>query len=558
MSHLEAFPTSTKVKRCSQSIVSETFGKDLKYPRLLDNSRNDITHTLSCNVGSNSKDHSNEFENVNSFACSHDRLAQLSALIDQCSHGELLHIKKTIKPLLKRDFIAYLPVEISLHILQYLSPRDIFHCAQVSKTWQLVCDDNLLWYRLCIDAGLFNTFNKSAINFYLGTQLNCLSCVNKSTNSLCNKTKCIFENSVINNSNTTADGDTLPAHESDVVMKSDHIQISDTDGESLCALSYTSDPQNCFHLNKVNWKSLYRQDLHTQCNWRNGGPWHPIIVPAHHNHVITCLEVYEEWAITGSDDSSICIWDINTGQCLINLFGHLGGVWSMTVIPRQLLLMSENKQLCQHPLLISGSCDRTARVWQLDGQRWPCLATLFGHQSTVRCVASQKLHSSPKFVVTNSNDYQRSTNVYTNDNNNNNDNSIDNITTATTTTNIDNDDGIGSDDLDKELANSIFNNQLNNSSHDILHKTTSNVNLTNSSSNSDGRLSDPILSNDEFNSTIQLMKQQQAFKNGHLVVTGSRDTTLRLWNVLTGECVQEFRVVHWIQLYVYGMHILVH
>lgn len=540
MSYLESFSTCTKVKRCSQSVCSETFEKDLKYPRLLDNSRNNIIHTLSLyDVDYSSTNRLNEFENINNSLCSHDRLAQLSALIDQCSHGELLHIKKTIKPLLKRDFIAYLPVEISLHILQYLSPRDIFHCAQVSKTWQLVCDDNLLWHRLCVGAGLFNTlFNKSTINFYSGTQLNCLLCVNKPTNSLCNETKSLIENFIINNSINTNDGDNFKVHECDVTMKNDHIQSLDTDGESTCALSYTGDSSNRSRLNEVNWKSLYRQDLHTQCNWRNGGPWHPIIVPAHHNHVITCLEVYEEWAITGSDDSSICIWDINTGQCLINLFGHLGGVWSMTVIPRQLIFLSEQKQLSQHPLLISGSCDRTARVWQLDGQRWPCIATLFGHQSTVRCLASQKLHSSPKFVVTNSNCYKRSTDVYSNDNND----SIDDNTANHTINNDNDEDGVGDDDSDKELTHNMFNNQQTLHSHDSTPKTTSNIHQTNSSS-SDGssKLFGPILSSSEPNSTIKMEKQQQTFQNGHLVVTGSRDTTLRLWNVVTGECIQEFR-----------------
>uniref|UniRef100_A0A095C5X9 F-box/WD repeat-containing protein 7 n=1 Tax=Schistosoma haematobium TaxID=6185 RepID=A0A095C5X9_SCHHA len=267
--------------------ISRTFEKDLKYPRLLDKSRNNIIHTPSlCDVSYSSTNRLNEFENANNPSCSHDRLAQLSALIDQCSHGELLHIKKTIKPLLKRDFIAYLPVEISLHILQYLSPRDIFHCAQVSKTWQLVCDDNLLWYRLCVGAGLFNTlFNKSTMNLYSGTHLDCLLCVNKPTNSHCNETKSLFESSIINNSNITDDGDNFKVHDCDVSMKSDHIQSFDTDNESTFALSYSGNPSNFFNLNEVNWKSLYRQDLHTQCNWRNGGPWHPIIVPAHHRYL---------------------------------------------------------------------------------------------------------------------------------------------------------------------------------------------------------------------------------------------------------------------------------
>ncbi|VDP03664.1 unnamed protein product [Schistosoma margrebowiei] len=141
----------------------------------------------------------------------------------------------------------------------------------------------MLWYRLCVGAGLFNTlFNKSTMNLYSGTHLDCLLCVNKPTNSLCNETKSVFESSIINNGNITDDGDNFKVHDCDVSMKSDHIQSFDTDSESTFALSYAGNPSNSFNLNEVNWKSLYRQDLHTQCNWRNGGPWHPIIVPAHH------------------------------------------------------------------------------------------------------------------------------------------------------------------------------------------------------------------------------------------------------------------------------------
>ncbi|KAF5395788.1 hypothetical protein PHET_11669 [Paragonimus heterotremus] len=73
----------------------------------------------------------------------------------------------------------------------------------------------------------------------------------------------------------------------------------------------------------------------------------------------------------------------------MNLFGHIGGVWCLTVLPADALPGRET------PILVSGSCDRSARVWLLDGSRWPCVATLFGHQSTVRCVAGQNRVSDP-------------------------------------------------------------------------------------------------------------------------------------------------------------------
>ncbi|KAL3313974.1 F-box/WD repeat-containing protein 7, partial [Cichlidogyrus casuarinus] len=109
------------------------------------------------------------------------------------------------------------------------------------------------------------------------------------------------------------------------------------------------------------------------------------------NHVITCLEYYEpeKWAITGSDDSTICVWNINDGRLLKRLTGHYGGVWFLALIPPKIPVDSSQSpdQISRFPLLISGSTDRTARIWNLDSHEWPCLFILIGHESTVRCLA---------------------------------------------------------------------------------------------------------------------------------------------------------------------------
>lgn len=166
------------------------------------------------------------------------------------------------------------------------------------------------------------------------------------------------------------------------------------------------------------WKTAFIREHHINCSWRHGTLNSPKVLTGHHvsqlqtlsywfiskltittytgclllqNHVITCLEVYRNWAISGSDDSKICIWDIETGTCLTSLYGHMGGVWSMTVLPP---LSQSTSTFCQHsldriPLLVSGSTDRTARIWRLDGLSWAHVATLFGHLSTVRCLAGR-------------------------------------------------------------------------------------------------------------------------------------------------------------------------
>ncbi|CAH8534317.1 unnamed protein product [Heterobilharzia americana] len=511
MSCSEVTTASLSVKRCCEPVYSEKSEKNTKYPRLSDNLRSNI---IDCSSTSNPIELTptnilNDFDNLDSPVCGSDRLAQLSALIDQCSHGELLHIKRTIKPLLKRDFIAHLPAEISLRILKYLSPRDIFHCTQVSRNWLHICNDNLLWYYVCTFTGLSNLlYNGSLVKYYSDSQHDCPLCIHISTSAVCNETNSCIEQNMKNDHFITVTEDKYIGD-----MESDPVQVHNADEELTSLPCSTVSSMQYSHVNKVNWKSLYRQYLHTQCN----GETVDLGIQLLYQHTIII----------------ICIWNISTGQCLINLFGHLGGVWSLTVISRQFCTNKKDfHQSDQYPLLISGSCDRTARVWQLDGQRWPCIATLFGHQSTVRCLASQKPRCSPKFVLDNTDCDdsfsvvgQGGLNLCTNDNSDATDN--------------DGDITAGDDDSEKEFTiQNIFkssrNNHNNNHHCDDVSKNLS-VNLTSNQS------CDTLIVSSEFINPNVKVFHQQTLENSHLVVTGSRDTTLRLWNALTGECMQEFR-----------------
>lgn len=82
--------------------------------------------------------------------------------------------------------------------------------------------------------------------------------------------------------------------------------------------------------------------------------------------------------ITASDDHHIYVHDPSTGRLLQSLEGHEGGVWALAV---------------HGNLLVSGSTDRTARVWDLQDGR--CLHVFGGHTSTVRCVAIIK----PEWII---------------------------------------------------------------------------------------------------------------------------------------------------------------
>ncbi|KAJ1798251.1 ubiquitin-binding SDF ubiquitin ligase complex subunit met30 [Coemansia sp. RSA 2399] len=74
--------------------------------------------------------------------------------------------------------------------------------------------------------------------------------------------------------------------------------------------------------------------------------------------------------ITGSLDSTMRVWDIETGECLDTIFGHVEGIWSMTFDALR---------------IVSGSNDGTLKVW--DTTSHACNFTLQISQAAINCVA---------------------------------------------------------------------------------------------------------------------------------------------------------------------------
>jgi DNA-binding CsgD family transcriptional regulator len=68
---------------------------------------------------------------------------------------------------------------------------------------------------------------------------------------------------------------------------------------------------------------------------------------------------------SGSDDQSIKLWDVHTGQCLATLRGHTNAVRSVAWSPRS-------------ALLASGSQDETVKLWET--RTGKCLSTLRGER----------------------------------------------------------------------------------------------------------------------------------------------------------------------------------
>lgn len=116
------------------------------------------------------------------------------------------------------------------------------------------------------------------------------------------------------------------------------------------------------------YKNLYRRHHKTRSNWLHGRH-KTISFPGHGTNVVTCLQFDEDKIVSGSDDMSIHIYETSTGVLRKRLVGHEGGVWALQYWGDS---------------LVSGSTDRSVRVWDMDEGR--CTHVFEGHTSTVRCL----------------------------------------------------------------------------------------------------------------------------------------------------------------------------
>ncbi|KAJ3343235.1 SCF ubiquitin ligase complex subunit cdc4 [Gonapodya sp. JEL0774] len=107
----------------------------------------------------------------------------------------------------------------------------------------------------------------------------------------------------------------------------------------------------------------------TSRNWSTGR-YKLLSFPGHNQNVVTSLQFDDDKIVSGSDDRTINVYDVRTGALRRKLEGHEGEVWVLQYFGNT---------------LVSGSTDTTVRVWNLATGK--CTHVFEGHTGTVRCLA---------------------------------------------------------------------------------------------------------------------------------------------------------------------------
>ncbi|NUM35925.1 MAG: protein kinase [Candidatus Brocadiae bacterium] len=93
-----------------------------------------------------------------------------------------------------------------------------------------------------------------------------------------------------------------------------------------------------------------------------------------HKGTLNCLAISADskWIISGSEDKTVRVWDVESKKCFHILEGHKVDVTCIALIAGS-------------PFLVSGSWDRTLRIWHLYSGK--CISTLEGHTDLVNTIA---------------------------------------------------------------------------------------------------------------------------------------------------------------------------
>ncbi len=303
--------------------------------------------------------------------------SQLSLLTDALSH------------LIRIDPFTVFPREVTLKVLAYLDATSLCRAAQVSRHWKALADDDLLWREIC-EQHIGTECKKCGWGLPILERRRLAVPVSSSSSpSPVAGASCFSSKGKRKQDDPTTSSvskrhhsepspyvtPTTPAHLPPLLVPtpSTHAEARMTSPPPTSPSPLTL-PLPVEATRTRPWKDVYSERLKIERNWRRGRC--SVRTLKGHTNGIMCLQFSETLPhlpfpvlITGSYDRTARVWNLETGMEIRCLRGHTRAL--------RALQFDEVK-------LITGSMDHTLRVW--NWRTGECIRTLESHTEGVVCL----------------------------------------------------------------------------------------------------------------------------------------------------------------------------
>lgn len=293
----------------------------------------------------------------------------LQGVLTMCCFSQLSFLTEELNQLIRIDPFTVFPREVSLKVLGYLDATSLCRAAQVSRRWKNLADDDILWRGIC-EQHIGQKCHKCGWG---------LPILEKRRMVRTSSSTCI----------PSPSAQKRELEETDELGRRPKKQRYDTPIPESQLSSFSASTSQCRPPTPPNavppipspalritrpWKDVYCERLTIERNWRRGRCTARTLQG--HTDGVMCLQFSETMShpsfpilITGSYDRTARVWNMETGAEIRCLKGHTRAV--------RALQFDEAK-------LITGSMDHTIKVW--NWRTGKCMRTLEGHSEGVVCL----------------------------------------------------------------------------------------------------------------------------------------------------------------------------
>ncbi|WVR09024.1 hypothetical protein IAU60_006084 [Kwoniella sp. DSM 27419] len=344
----------------------------------------------------------------------------LEGILTMCCFSQLSHLSDSLNKIIRIDPFSLLPRETSLRILGYLDAFSLGKAAQVSKSWKALADDDLLWRRMCgqhIDrkcekcgwglpllerkrlrvelkdrspAGLVEHDHRHEhedATSRLVTRKEALSGAVEGFGHVGLKScdmPAMFQSAPPGQHNIgiKRSGPSSPSATDAAIKKvkledrSERLRVEESDTDDDQTPAAVVKKMSNGHLTRETrmtrpWKTVYCERLVVERNWRKGR-FEERTLKGHTDGVM-CLQYHTALTnpsypvlITGSYDRTVRVWNLESGEEIRVLRGHTRAVRCLQF---------------DQMLLFTGGMDGTVRMW--NWRAGECLRVMDGHSDGV-------------------------------------------------------------------------------------------------------------------------------------------------------------------------------